>query len=344
MENHQQQKGMSKTSNISFSATNNYQFANLGKIKSINDGEKSSSSSNSNFNSSSNSSSNSSFYNYKAKTCQFNIALDPINELSKANNVIIKIEYKNNCCINKSNNLYNVFINNNTNTNIFNINNIKYLFRAKELIKSNDYTCGEYMKKPFCLNIEHVLNDSSEIKTKEFAFAERNFQFPCFCFCRPELKVRMQKNKNICGKIVLPFSFGDKKYKIYDKNNKLKYIVDTSFCNSGIFCSTNCCGYTSKVNFYIYNEKKEKYGTIKRRPGKYKEFIDVINCYEINFPKNSSFEDKFLLICTAFMIENEIYENKWGCFKCFRKLNFFNGLNCCCNECIHNCFKEIFRF
>ena len=164
MENHQQQKGMSKTSNISFSATNNYQFANLGKIKSINDGEKSSSSSNSNFNSSS--SSNSSFYNYKAKTCQFNIALDPINELSKANNVIIKIEYKNNCCINKSNNLYNVFINNNTNTNIFNINNIKYLFRAKELIKSNDYTCGEYMKKPFCLNIEHVLNDSSEIKTK----------------------------------------------------------------------------------------------------------------------------------------------------------------------------------
>ena len=148
----------------------------------------------------------------------------------------------------------------------------------------------------------------------------------------------------MCGKIVLPFSFGDKKYKIYDKNNKLKYIVDSSFCNSGIFCSTNCCGYKSNVTFYIYNEKKEKDGTIKRRPGKYKEFIYVINCYEINFPKNSSFEDKFLLICAAFMIENEIYENKWGCFKCFRKLNFFNGLNCCCNECIHNCCKEIFRF
>ena len=148
----------------------------------------------------------------------------------------------------------------------------------------------------------------------------------------------MHKDKNICGKIVLPFSCGDTKYKIYDGNNKLKYIVDTSFCQSGIICSKNCCGNMSKVTFIIYNEKEEKDGTIKRKPGSFKQFIHVIDCYEINFPKNATFEDKFLLICSVFMIENEIFRSKCRSLesKCF------NGENCCCVECFHKCCTELY--
>ena len=47
-----------------------------------------------------------------------------VTEFESIKNVIIKVEYQNCCCINQSNNLYNVFTKNKT--------NIKYLFRTEE--------------------------------------------------------------------------------------------------------------------------------------------------------------------------------------------------------------------
>ena len=261
------------------------------------------------------------------------IVSDPLNELSTVKNVIIKIEYQNCCCINQSNNLYNVFIKNKS--------DFKYLFRSEELMPCTDYSCFEYIKRPFCLNIEQVISIGREINTKPFATAEKSCSFPILCLCRPEIKVNFCKNKNLCGKIVLCLSCGNTKYKIYDGKNKLKYTIDTDYCQPGILCTKNCCGYLPDVIFDILNENKDMVGTIERKPGAFEEFMRVLDCYQIFFPKNATFEDKFLLICATFMIESEIFRDKWG------SLDYCGGCDCECNEdcfvdCGYRCCSEIF--
>ena len=77
-------------------------------------------------------------------------------------------------------------------------------------------------------------------------------------------------------------------------------------------CTKNCCGYLPEVIFDIYNSKNESAGTIERKPGGFEQFIHVLDSYQIIFLKETTFEDKFLLICTVFMIESEIFRDKWG--------------------------------
>ena len=275
----------------------------------------------------------------KSEKIKYNVVSDPINELSNANNVILKVEYQNCCCINESNNLYNVFTKNKS--------NIKYLFRAEELMPCTDYSCFEYIKTPFSLNIEHVTNLGTKINTKKFATAKKSCTIPCLCLFRPEIKVKLCDNSDILGKIVLIFSCGNTEYKIYDKNNKIKYTIDTDYCQPGILCTKNCCGYLPDVAFDILNENKDTIGTIERRPGAFEEFMRVLDVYHIFFPKNASFEDKFLLICCTFMIESEIFRDKWG------SLDYCGDYNCecdeeCCVDCGYRCCAEIcssfFRF
>ena len=266
-------------------------------------------------------------------TINYNIVSDPVNELSKVNNVIIKVEYQNCCCINQSNNLYNVFTKNKS--------CIKYLFRSEELMPCTDYSCFEYIKKPFSLNIEHVVSMGTEINTKPFATAEKSCSFPILCLFRPEIKVKLSKNQNLCGKIVLVFSCGNTKYRVYDGKSKLKYIIDTDYCQPGIICSKNCCGYLPDVIFDILNENKDTVGTIERKPGAFEEFMRVLDCYQIYLPKDATFEEKLLLICSTFMIESEIFRDKWG------SLDYCGGCDCecnedCCADCGYRCCAEIF--
>ena len=302
--------------------------------------------------SSSNSSSNSSSSNIsnnsqkKQNSIKFIPVSDPISELSKANNVIIKIEYPNICCSNQTNNLYNVFIKTKT--------NIKYLFRAEEQMACIDYSLCEFLEKPFYLKIGHVESIDILLNTNEFATANRNCINPFLCLCcNHELKIRFSTNNAYCGKIDVPFSFGNTKYKIYDSKNKIKYIIDTEYCQSGILCSKNCCGYLPKVIFDIYNNKNENVGTIERKPGGYEEFMHVLDCYQIFFPKGASFENKFLLICAVFMIEREIFKDKWGsleyvCCSCnFSDCKCNCDCNCeckceddCCEKCLSQCCAE----
>lgn len=306
---------------LSFSSSSNRKFTYLGKDSSKIAYDLDKSNSNSSINGS----------ELKGSTVKYNFVHDPIAELSKVNNVIIKVEYENCCCINQTNNLYNVFTKNK--------NNVKYIFRAEELMPCTDYSCCEYMSKPFSLNIEHVVSIGTEINTKEFATTTRNFSIPCLCFCRHELKVKFHESQNICGKIVLPFSFGDKKYKIYNGMNKLIYTVDTEYCQAGILCTKNCCGYLPDVIFDIFNDKKENVGTIERKPGAFEQFMHVLDCYQIFFPKGASYQEKFLLICSVFMIESEIFRDKWG------SLEYCECGDCgedCCMDCSHRCCAEFF--
>jgi hypothetical protein len=272
----------------------------------------------------------------RTDTVKYNVVSDPYNELSKIKDVIIKIEYKDvGGCLSLSNNLFNVFTKNK--------NNIKYLFRSKELRKCTDYSLCQYCKRPFSLNIEHVSSIGEEIKTEEFATAEKIGIISCFCFCRPEIEV-MLKNKDLVGTIEIPCSFGDTKYTIFAKEKKLKYIIDTGCFQSGMLCPKNCCGCKPEVYFDIYDDKYEKDGIIERKPEGFKEFMYVLDCYQIIFPKKASVEDKLLIICTAFIIEYQIFRNKWNCSVdgCYCE----DPEECCaycgdrfCIDCLSNCIR-----
>ena len=277
----------------------------------------------------------------KSNSANYNTVSDPINELSKADNVIIKVEYQSCCCINMANNLYNVFTKNK--------NNIKYLFKTEELMACADYSLCDYFKHPFYLNIKHAVNigydPDPDMSGKIIATAKRSCKYPCFCFCRPELKIKMTESQKLIGTIFLPFSFGNTDYKIYSETKKLKYIIETEYFQSGILCPKNCCGCLPEVFFDIYNDKYEKIGGIDRIPGKFKEFMHVLDCYQVFFPKKASVEDKMLLICATFMIESEIFRDKWGSLECCWECK---GDTCCeCNEdtcadCCLRCCGELF--
>ena len=81
--------------------------------------------------------------------------------------------------------------------------------------------------------------------------------------------------------------------------------------------------------------------------------MHVLDCYQIFFPKGAYFEDKFLLICTVFMIEREIFKDKWGsleycswgCCDCNCNCNCNCDCDCCgddcCEHCAYQCCAEI---
>ena len=262
---------------------------------------------------------------------------DPIFELSKASNAIIKIEYNEFCGINQSNNLVHIFTKNK--------NDLNYLFRSEELLACSNYSFCEYIKNPLSFDIQHVESIDNKINTTKFATATKRCSFPCFCLYRPEIVVK-NNNNDIYGKIVLPFSMGDTKYKIYDGNNKLKYTIDTDYCQPGILYPKNCCGYLPEVYFDIFGEKNEidRIGTIERKPGEFKEFIYVLDCYQIFFPNNASSIDKFLLICSVIFIEYQIFKDKWGSLECCECDCDYEDCcaNCgyrCCAELCTNCFR-----
>ena len=269
---------------------------------------------------------------------KFNPVSDPFFELSKACNVIIKIEYNELCGINHSNNLVHVFIKNK--------NDLIYLFRGEELMACTNYSFCDYIQNPLSFDIRHVISTDNEINTAKFATATKGCRFPCFCFCRPEIIVK-NSNNDILGKVYLPFSMGDTKYKIYDEKNKLKYTIDTDYCQPGILYPKNCCGYFPEVSFDIFGEKNEinKIGTIERKPGEFKEFIHVLDCYQIFFPRNASSVDKFLLICSVIFIEHQIFKDKWGSLDC---CNCDCDCEDCCADCGYRCCAELctncFRF
>ena len=239
---------------------------------------------------------------------------NPLLELYKSKDAIIKIEYNDCCCCSENQNTYNVFTRINNNNEV-----VKYLFQGKELISCRDYSCRAYCHNPFILDINKVTKASPEITSSPFAKLEKSCSFPCFCFCRPEAVIKIMTSDKILGQIKMPFSMGDTVYQIYNSKNKLKYIIDAEYCQTGIICMKNICGCLPEVYFEIYENKDNKNqvtGNIHRIPGKFENFMHVLDCYQITFPINATGEERFLLLCAVFLIEYQVFRKKFGTLEC----------------------------
>jgi len=258
---------------------------------------------------------------------------NPLLELYKSKDAIIKIEYNDCCCCSENQNTYNVFTKINNNNEV-----VKYLFQGKELISCRDYSYRAYCHNPFILDINKVTKASPEINSSPFAKLEKSCSFPCFCFCRPEAVIKIMTSDKNLGQIKMPFSMGDTVYHIYNSKNKLKYIIDAEYCQTGIICMKNICGCLPEVYFEIYENKDNKNqvtGNIHRIPGKFENFMHVLDCYQITFPINATGEERFLLLCAVFLIEYQVFRKKFGTLECclYEYSSNYQSEGCC-QECL----------
>ena len=253
--------------------------------------------------------------NETEKQVRYIMVNNPLLELYKSKEAIIKVIYNDCCCCTEDNNLYNVFtkVNNNNNS-------VKFLFQGKEFISFKDYSCCDYFKNPFVIGINRVIKTIPETITKSFALLEKGCSCSFLCFCRPEAVIKVKATDKIIGYIKIPCSMGDTTYQLFNGKDKLKYIINADYCQLGIICMKNLCFCLPEVFFEIYEKKpngeKQIVGTIQRIPGKYDNFMHVLDCYQILFPTTASGEERFLLICVIFMIEYQIFRNKFGSLEC----------------------------
>ena len=283
--------------------------------------------------------------NNQEKEVRYMTVNNPLLELFKSKEAIIKIEYNDCCCCSEYQNTYNVFTKINNNNEI-----VKYLFQGKELISCKDYSCSEFCNNPFTLSINKVTKVSPEINSTPFAKLEKSFSFPCFCFCRPEAVIKIISSNKILGQIKMPCSMGDTVYQIYNSKNKLKYTIDADYCQTGIICMKNICGCLPEVYFEIYEKKDDRNqvtGNIHRIPGKFENFMPVLDCYQIIFPINATGEERFLLLCSVFLIEYQIFRNKFGSLDCCPCGYSSYQNESCCQNCLRfsggRFFSGIFR-
>lgn len=270
--------------------------------------------------------------NDEEKEVRYMTVNNPLLELYKSKDAIIKIEYHDCCCCSESQNTYNVFTKINNNNEV-----VKYLFQGKELISCKDYSCSDYCNNPFSININKITKISPEINSTPFAKLEKSCSFPCFCFGRPEAVIKIMTSDKFLGQIKMPFSMGDR-----------VYIIDADYCQTGIICMKNICCHLPEVYFEIYEDKDDRIqvtGNIHRIPGKYENFMHVLDCYQITFPSNATGEERFLLICAVFLIEYQIFRNKLGtldCCSCESSSTYQS--ESCCQQCLRFSSFRMFRF
>ena len=284
--------------------------------------------------------------NESEKEVRYVIVNNPLLELYKSKDAIIKVEYNDCCCCSEYNNLYNVF------TKVNNSNDsVKFLFQGKEYISCKDYTCCDYIKNPFTIGINRVVKAFPDTVSKSFAVLEKGCNFSCLCCGRPEACIKVKVTNKLLGTIKVPWSMGDTIYQLYNGKDQLKYIIDADYCQLGILCMKNLCCCLPEVFFEIYEPKdigeNKIVGTIQRIPGKYENFMHVLDCYQILFPTSATGEERFLLICVVFMIEFQIFRNKFGSLEfCDCGYEDTEGEGCCsvcmrhsCAGCCMGCFR-----
>jgi hypothetical protein len=145
-----------------------------------------------------------------------------------------------------------------------------------------------------------------------WALFERPFKCTCCCLARPEMTARSSSTNY--GKVFEPCTVCDPMFHVKDGNENVRWKVTADYCQCGI-CCRNGCGKCSEVSFYIFPASETDYrpgkeaGVIKKKFTGYQELVSDADSFELYFPKNSSPEDKLLLISTVLMIDYRFYED-----------------------------------
>ena len=226
---------------------------------------------------------------------------DPIEELAQCTGAIIKQELEmfeiiSGC---ETQNRYHVYLQSSM--------GLKYAFKCIERSGCCARACCSNNCRSINLDIRHVssANEDPDL-AKIFINAKKSCALSCCCFCRPELDIRLSGNNEYLGKIREPCTCCDIKNEIYDKDNKLKYMLHGDCCQYGL-----CCGASAEkiaeIQFVIIRNG-ETVGVMKKLTSSMGEYFSKADSYKIAFPVDATPEDKMLLICSGLLVDYQNFE------------------------------------
>jgi hypothetical protein len=210
-----------------------------------------------------------------------------------------------------TNNRFNIFLK-------FADGTIRKVFKAREYSGWCMKNCCTATNRGFHMKVKYQFDEMDDDFSKNvISELERPFKCVCCCCNRPEMFINwtLGGSNQFSGRVHEPFTCCDPRFEVFDSSNNMKYFLEANCCQCGIFCRGTICGKMSDVVFPIYNgnsdivDPQNQVGTItKKYSGFANSWLDI-DTFNIEFPLNSTPDDKFNLIMTAVMIDYLLYES-----------------------------------
>ena len=189
---------------------------------------------------------------------------------------------------------------------------MKLLFKCKEYSECCMRNCCPASTREINMVIKHIATAANLDENFSAPFVDVKKPFKCTCCCleRPEMLVNFGGTKQPLGRIKQVFTCCDPLFNIYDNTGSLRYIIHGECCQCGLCCANNFCGKLSEVIFNLYSseDRTKPSGSIIKKSATAAELVTSADSYQVNFPANSSPQDKMLLIVSALMIDYQYFE------------------------------------
>ncbi len=184
------------------------------------------------------------------------------------------------------------------------------LFKCKEKSSCCARMCLSGECRPFQVSINTMDKNFEELDNEPFLRIDRTCKCTCYCFNRPEINVYYVEKgtEEKIGKITDPFNCCDLVLEVFDRAGQLRYKVDGSCCQLGIWCKFPCepC---QQIDFSIKAPSGDVLSEIKKTsPGCLKAAISDADNFALNFPAEATKEDKALLLAAVIFLDFRHFE------------------------------------
>jgi hypothetical protein len=187
----------------------------------------------------------------------------------------------------------------------------KKMFKCKEKSGccSRQFLSAEC--RPFQVIVYTVDDEFEELDNEPFLKIDRPCKCTCYCFNRPEILVTWTENgkDEYLGKIRDPWNLCNLLVDIHDKNNDIKYKIDGSCCQLGLFLKGWPCDPCQTIDFDIKSPSGETVSHLqKRSQGCFKAAISDADNFSVFFPPNATKEEKALIMCSVIFLDFRYFE------------------------------------
>ena len=192
----------------------------------------------------------------------------------------------------------------------------KKIWKAKEKSSYYQRNCIQHNCREFKLKVKNINRADDEADDETCLKMDRPCTCTCLCLNRPFITVNYVENENdtYLGKIKDPYDFCNHFYIVYDRDDKEIYKIEAYCYQCGLVCMGYPCEPCERVEFKIKDLRtgEECPPLIKKNKDCLKAMISDADNFALEFPKNSSWEDRTLLMAATLFIDYMLFEEKGG--------------------------------
>jgi len=186
----------------------------------------------------------------------------------------------------------------------------KKMFQCNEMATCCARQCMSNFCRPFSVVVNKCNPGESPDNHKPFLLLERLCSCSCLWLNRPKISVQwIEDGRNeFLGTIQDSFDWGSIKLDIFDREGKLKYVLQGSCCQWGLIC--NCyCKACQQVKFLVQPTFPGKFLEVTKTNTNYsKESFPNADRFNLEFSSTSSPEDRALLLSAMLFLESRHFE------------------------------------